>query len=646
MSGTALAIAPGAFTLPTHGYSPAESKGEPGGTPGVAPACTRIPGTQFQLAEPLAGYLAGVTEQWLKQAPFSNLAMLEMLRDRDRLPRRDLLPWSGEFAGKYLTAAVQVLRTRHDPELKEILRRFVARLIACQAEDGYLGPWPKASRLTGKAPNCGPNGGDTWDAWGHYHIMLGLLLWHEETGEAPALGCAQRIADLICEKFANARLVDTGSTEMNLAVIHSLGLLYRKTQTARYLKMAEKICAEFSLKDAKGAPLAGDYLNGPLAGKEFFELPKPRWESLHPILGLVELYRITGENRYRQAFENIWWSIVKLDRHNNGGFSSGEQAQGNPYHPGAIETCCTIAWTAMSVEMLRLTANPIVADELELTLLNSVLGLHSPTGRWVTYNTPMNGDRKASAHDIVFQARAGSPELNCCSVNGARGLGMISDWAVMAAEGDLILNWYGPSTMATQTATGVPVTFRQLADYPKTGRIRLIIEPAEPTRFGLRLRIPHWSHTTQVGVNGEPCNGVKPGTYLRLEREWRTGDEVQLDLDFSLQYWAGERECAGLTAIYRGPLLLAYDRRFNQVDPQALPELDAQAMNHRPAAADNWLPPIVLLEFKAADGQIIRLCDFASAGADGSPYRSWLKVQKVAPTHFSRANPRRSSRFP
>ncbi len=646
MSGTALAISPGAFTLPANGFFPAEPNGGSGGTQSSPPACTRIPGTQFQLAGPLEGYLAGVTEQWLKQAPFSNPAMLEMLRDRDRLPRRDLLPWSGEFAGKYLTAAVQVYRTRRDPELKEILRRFVARLISCQAEDGYLGPWPKASRLAGKAPNSGPSGGDTWDAWGHYHIMLGLLLWQEETGDAPALACVQKIAGLICEKFANARLVDTGSTEMNLAVIHSLCLLHRKTPAARYLKMAEKICAEFSLKDAKGTPLAGDYLNGPLAGKEFFELPKPRWESLHPILGLVELYRITGENRYRQAFENIWWSIVKLDRHNNGGFSSGEQAQGNPYHPGAIETCCTIAWTAMSVEMLRLTANPIVADELELTLLNSGLGLLSPTGRWVTYNTPMNGDRKASAHDIVFQARAGSPELNCCSVNGARGLGMISDWALMAAEGDLILNWYGPSTIATQTAAGLPVTFRQLADYPKTGRIRLIIEPAEPTRFGLRLRIPHWSHTTQASVNGERCNEVKPGTYLRLEREWRTGDEVQLDLDFSLHYWAGERECAGLAAIYRGPLLLAYDRRFNQLDPQALPELDARAMNHSPAAGGDWLPPIVLLEFKAADGQIIRLCDFASAGADGSPYRSWLKVQKVAPANFSRANPRRSTRFP
>src|SRR5437773_5415886 len=100
--------------------------------------------------------------------------------------------------------------------------------------------------------------------------------------------------------------------------------------------------------------------------------------------------------------------------------------------------------------MLRMTEDSIVADELELSMLNSVLGLHSPSGRWVTYNTPMDGIRKASAHDIVFQARAGSPELNCCSVNGARGLGMISDWALVRSGEDVLLNWYGPSTISTR----------------------------------------------------------------------------------------------------------------------------------------------------------------------------------------------------
>src|SRR5436305_3788634 len=155
------------------------------------------------------------------------------------------------------------------------------------------------------------------------------------------------------------------------------------------------------------------------------------------------------------------WSIGKLDPHNSFGLSSCEQAHGNPYNPESIETCCTIAWIALSVEMLRMTRNSIVADELELSTLNSVVGLHSPTGRWVTYNTPMDGTRRASAHDIVFQARAGSPELNCCSVNGSRGFGMISDWALMADAHGVIVNWYGPSVMQTTLPSGGNISIRQ-----------------------------------------------------------------------------------------------------------------------------------------------------------------------------------------
>ena len=105
--------------------------------------------------------------------------MLAMFRDRDRRPYRDLLPWSGEFAGKYLTGATGVLRLTGDPELKRDLERFVRDLVACQDADGYLGPFPRGYRLTGHAPNVGEKGGPTWDAWGHYHVMLGLLLWDE-----------------------------------------------------------------------------------------------------------------------------------------------------------------------------------------------------------------------------------------------------------------------------------------------------------------------------------------------------------------------------------------------------------------------------------------------------------------------------------
>src|SRR5262249_27872791 len=45
---------------------------------------------------------------------------------------------------------------------------------------------------------------------------------------------------------------------------------------------------------------------------------------------------------------------------------------------------------------------------------------------------------------IVFQSRAGTPELNCCSVNGPRGWGMLSDWALLETEDGYAINWLGP----------------------------------------------------------------------------------------------------------------------------------------------------------------------------------------------------------
>jgi len=294
--------------------------------------------------------------------------------------------------------------------------------------------------------------------------------------------------------------------------------------------------------------------------------------------------------------------------------------------------------------MLRLSGNSIVADELELSTLNSVLGLHSPTGRWVTYNTPMDGVRKASAHDIVFQARAGSPELNCCSVNGARGFGMISDWALMSGQDGLILNWYGPSTITTRLVSGTRVTLTQETDYPREGLVRLTVTAGRSEQFTLKLRIPHWSRTTTLRVNGQTVNSVTPGRYFALDRRWHRADAIEIEFDFSLHCWAGERECAEKVSLYRGPILLTYDRQFNEMDPDQVPLLDAAVLSGKLTVPATWLPPMLLVELAATDGRPVRLCDFGSAGAGGSPYRSWLEVKGVIKSEFSQNNPLRTSR--
>ena len=133
----------------------------------------------------------------------------------------------------------------------------------------------------------------------------------------------------------------------------------------------------------------------------------------------------------------------------------------------------------------------------------------------------------------------------------------------------------------------------------------------------------------------------------------------------SLHYWSGEKVCKGLASIYRGPLLLAFDHRYNlelsvSSKKQAcvedlskpfdrsmlkIPELDARALKCKQARWNDWLPPFLLLEVKASNGKPVRLCDFGSAGTGGTPYVTWLPVKhSPGPVEFSRAKPLRNSR--
>jgi hypothetical protein len=787
----------------------------------VQPACEPDRTASLDLRGEIGRRLRTVTQQWVLPAPAANPALLEMFRDRDRQPGRDLVPWAGEFAGKYLTHAVQILRLTRNSRLRRHLDGFVRDLARAQADDGYLGPWPKDTRLANVVNY--PDGlvFNTWDTWGHYHVMLGLLFWHQETHDQDSLQCAIRIGDLLCRKYLGAtspRLVDTGCTEMNLAPAHGLCLLHRRTGIDRFLHLARQLVdEEFAAKDTQGRSLAGDYLRESLAGKEFWEQPKPRWESLAAIQSLAEMHLITGDPQYRQAFEHLWWSMLKGDRHNTGGFTSGEQARGDPYHLGAIETCCTVAWMALSTDMLRLSGSSIVADELELSLLNAGLGSISPSGRWATYDTPMDGKRVASAHAIVFQAREGSPELNCCSVNGPRALGLIGEWALMRRGRDVILNYYGPCELGT-SMDGEPLMLVQETGYPRDSHVRITTGLRRARRFAMLLRIPSWSKSTRVRVNGSVVSGITAGSYCALDREWQPADTLELDFDFRPHYWAqrptyepyadwetewrvfgpqpaakpgeagddalfsryagtlpevlqvselsltsrkvistkgllnfdiicghpgnqpgvyyfttydspvdgilpiifsadlhssmfvnGIRVLTGeycghdgatglrlrrqelqvkkgrniigiktvtfhaqanrrwtatfgwshplargrtrepaenLTSIYRGPILLTFDPSYNLVGIEEVPVLDARisAWKLLPSAPRRNTPWI-LLESLAADGRTaVRLCDFASAGAGGTPYRSWLPVRGVEPTPFSPGNPLRSMR--
>jgi DUF1680 family protein len=420
---------------------------------------------------------------------------------------------------------------------------------------------------------------------------------------------------------------------MNYSVIHAFTQLYEVTGNPQYLAMANWIVKQWEM------PGAGQYMKMALAGKEMFEFPGKRWESVHDFLGMADMYLVTGDPKYRQAFTQIWFSILKGDRHNTGGFTSGEEATGNPYNKRQIETCCTVAWIDMTLAMLRMTGDSQVADELELSAFNGNLGGQNPSGNWWTYNTPMDGTREAAAHTINFQCRAGSPDLNCCSVNGPRGMGLVAEWALMRSKSGLALNYYGPSRFVAATPSGQRLSIKQTTDYPASGKDSIRIGLIKPEAFDLKLRIPAWSPETRVSINGKNLAHPQPGAYLSLHREWKNGDAINVQFDMSFHYWVGERECRGLTSIYRGPLLLAFDPVYNAFDPDAVPDLDAKALHPELITTNRSIQPWVLIKVRAVNGGEIDLCDFATAGAYGNYYRSWLPMRGIDPISFDPSQP-------
>lgn len=556
-------------------------------------------------------------EGWLIPAPMANPGMIAMFRMRDRKPVPELVPWAGEFVGKYLISAIQALRMSESPKLRQTVELVIKETLASQDSDGYLGPFPKAQRLLGN-----------WDLWGHYHIMLAMLMWHEQTGDEAALTCARRMGDLMCQIYLNTdrRPWQAGSEEMNLSAIHGLGWLYRVTQEPRYLELMRVFEEDWRR--------SGDYFQQGLAGVPFYKTPKPRWESLHAIQGLVELYRITGNEDYRTAFVNLWQSIRKYDRHNTGGFSTGEQAVGNPYTPGAIETCCTTAWMALSVDMLLLTGAPEAADELELSFFNSVLGSQHPTGRWFTYNTPMDGKREASAHTIVFQSRAGTPELNCCSVNAPRGLGMLSDWAVTVSNGNTLnIHYLAPMRATVPLAGGNVATVVVEGDYPSGGDVRIQVSQSRPAETEVAVRVPGWAAQAQYTLNGEGATASGGHQVQFSLRDAERPKELALRLPMDLRMWVGDGAQLNKVSLFRGPLLLAFDQRDNPYDVADLTPLDGQRLEATDAASNvsDFYGYLAVFALQSADGRRVVLRDFASAGAIGTEYASWLPVSNVPP---------------
>ena len=561
--------------------------------------------------------------------------------------------WQSEFWGKWMHAAAPFARYTGDPKLLANIRASVANLLPSQLPDGYLGNYDEKHR-------CGKG----WDVWGEKYTMLGLIHAYDLTGDRAALDAAARICDYLASVFGPGRRELRKSGQYcgmpSGSVLEPVVWLYNRTKEPRFLAFAKYVVSELNDYDdsarlvdaalagvdvADRTPWAGDGYEGQNRGHKAYEM-------MSCYQGLVEYGLATGERKYIEAAEKTARNIAATEVNVCGGSASIEhwyRGAKNQVYPFCRqqETCVLTTWIRLCAKLLEVTGDPFFADQLEKTFYNAYLAsLNRENSFFATY-TPLAGYRSRGQYHCKMHT-------NCCNENGPRGFVSFLESALQAEGASAAMNLYASSTMSVVLpATGEKVTFETFTLYPVENRVEIWNRTAKTGTFALKLRIPSWSAKTAVSLNGKPVDGVRAGSYLVLEREWRQGDQVTLDFDFSVVAHVVDHH----VAFTRGPVALARDTRFHDGDIGEIVRRDCRQMAGTPPFAGNlaegmkmtahdvraddksmWMVCSVTLPMGShrenPENRLpedVKFCDFASAGNtwdSSSAYRVWLPIER------------------
>jgi len=536
--------------------------------------------------------------------------------------------WRCEYWGKWITSAAWACAYEPTPEHQALIDRGVKELLATQTPDGYLGTYKDGKHL------------EAWDVWGRKYVLLGLLADYDLSGNEAVLKAARREADFLINEAppGTVNLSDNGLEVVKglpaSSILEPMARLYQRTGEKRYLDFADNIISNWR-KPGKFSDTGPQLIENGLSGTPPSQISSRKaYEMMSCFEGLCEMYRVTGNRKYLDAAVNFAQTLRRTEIMIHGSGSNqelwcdGARIQTETMEQ-PVETCVTATWMKLCDQLLRLTGDPVWADQLEISLYNALLGAMTPDGAWWAYFSPLSGQRVPShyQHDDC--------QLSCCVANGPRGLFLTPRWAVMGCKTGIVLNLYSPGSATQKLADGTEVKLVQQTDYPVGDTIKITVSPEKSSKFTLNLRIPAWSKQTFLTVNGKSVV-AKAGSYAKVEREWSPGDQVVLKLDLrgrALPAPSG----APQFAIMRGPVLLALDNRLTKAqDLNVWLESDKDgnvalqpSTNH---PANVWMAFDVPFEVRPSHyfnhHQVtLKMCDYASAGNGWSSddlFRVWL----------------------
>jgi DUF1680 family protein len=530
--------------------------------------------------------------------------------------------WIGEHVGKYLETACNTWQYSHNPDLKKQMDYILKALLGSQLADGYLGTYTPDKYWT------------SWDVWVHKYDLIGLIAYYKTFGYQPALDAARKIGNLMIKTFGN----NPGQLDIIAAGEH-VGMaatsildpmieLYRYTGESKYLEFTRYILRAYNQKNGpkiiQNLMLLGE-VNKVADGKAY--------EMLSNLVGIIKLYKLTGENDLLQPVLIAWNDIVNNRLYITGTASSFEIFLGKDELPGTIhdnigEGCVTTTWIQLNYQLFTLTGDVKYMDQIEKSVYNHLLAAENPRTGCVSYYTSLM-DKKPYSCDIT-----------CCLSSVPRGISMIPQFNYGQRSGIpsflLMESTEVSDSIKINNSQRIALSIKAVSDFPVKGRIVYTVSPSETSFFPLSFRVPSWTKSFTAIVNGKKYNTASV-SYLTISRLWKPGDTIIIDFDIPIKIIHGGHNYKDFIAFQRGPQILSADSSLNRTNPLSIIPKQLQLpkiilSENSSVLPDGWIGSQAY-SFSEGNGSDLVLVPFSDAGQTGSKTQIWIPLRTFKNTH-------------
>lgn len=442
----------------------------------------------------------------------------------------------GQTASIYLMGAGNALRFVEDQELEDRMKVVLDKLDECarKTEEGYfLMPIPAEDFANGEYPNyC--------RIWLNYGLaaagMAGeeraydmLREWQDWFNHCDALPIVQYL------HLAYQGIV--GST-----YVYTLPIGNKEDiQVARDYYEEDWRLAQFLRKERSA--VADRHCQG--------DEPHAHGTEIEAFEGYIDLYRATGAKYYLDSILGAWELYKKDWQHPGGGIVMCEFADAYPgcgwisdKHP-YNELCCSAFWANLNQRLHRLFPDrEEFVDEIEKSIYNIAVS-NQIGGDSIRYHSYLEGKKEKGGL------------VHCCCGSGTRLYGSLPEYLYSISEDSIYVDIYAASEIEWNRKAG-NVTIETKTNMPYEQDVTVCVKAEKPETFTMALRMPSWMpKACTVVINGsEEYCGV-PGSYLKINRTWKDGDEVtfRLPMEFRYKLYEGADQLTALNHIKAGDFL-------------------------------------------------------------------------------------------